>query len=148
MATTWGVYRGQLRRSILNDVDNTQWSEDQLHDYVKWALDTFAAHTALTKEWTLDADSNALLATPYDMDTDTAFELPTDMYDSVDFEGQVAATVNGNTYYLDPLDKTPGLHAYHTPTHTPVYWIWPTGTINLQGPIGADGALVIRYFAY
>lgn len=48
MALTWGEYRTIIRRTILNDRENTNWpNNDTLLDCIGWALDAFCAHTAV-----------------------------------------------------------------------------------------------------
>jgi len=147
MAIQWQTYREQIRRSVLNDVELSQWSDETLSDCAGWALDTFCAHTALPKTYTLDADSNALLDTPYDLSTETVFNLPDDMYEGVEFEGQIAIVKSGVLYHLDPRENTPGMHPYSYDA-TPTYHTFEDSTVILSEPIGVDGTLVIRYYAY
>jgi len=148
MAIKWGVYRNQIRRSSIADPDATTFSNEQMGDAIGWALDRFVAHTAMPKEWRLDAVSNAELDTPYDLDTATAIALPEDNFQPVDFEGVVSLISEGHEFFADPINRTDGLHPYAVSGQSIVYSIWPENVINLPSPIGASNTLRVRYFAY
>jgi hypothetical protein len=79
---------------------------------------------------------------------DRSFALPTDVFETIEQNGLVTVVVGGITYYLDPVNLTDGLHIYNRPSNSPIYWIWPLDTLNLEAPLGTDGAMEIRYFAY
>lgn len=140
MSVTWGDLRNQIRRSILNDVLLSNWTDDQVHDYIGWALDRFAEHTALVKQVVYDDTS-------YDMSTATSFVVPDDIIDDVETTTMVEAIPEfDDSYFLDPADYTQGVSPYVQ--STPIYWELPTGTLNISEPVGENGQLVLNYFAY
>ncbi len=147
MSVVWGDYRQTIRESVLLDTTESQWSNKVIYDCLRWSVDTFASHTAVPKEWVLNSTSNALLVTPYDLETATQFTLPEDMYESLDFEGEVSVTLSGKRYILDPSNRTPGIHPY-SEIKSPYYYVFPDKTLNISNPIKETGELRIRYFAY
>jgi hypothetical protein len=140
MSLTWGAYQDQIRRSILNDTELANWTAEQVYDYIGWALDRFAEHTALLTEITYTDDD-------YDMATVTRFDMPSDIIDDIETAGQLTVTTESDqVYHLDPIDKTPGLTPHIK--DQPSYWEMPSGKVNINMPIGAGGSLAINYFSY
>lgn len=143
MAITWGAYRDQIRRSILRENESNNWTDEQIYDYVRWALDRFAIHTAHPKEVVIEEDSE----NGYDFTTDTRFELPDDIFESLEVSSRIhVLDVKQKRTYLDPIDKTPGLHPYHP--SEPSFWVWPEGYLNVNPAPGAGSQIHIEYFAY
>lgn len=140
MSITWGELRNQIRRSILNDVLLSNWTAEQIHDYIGWALDRFAEHTALVKQV-------SYTQTDYDMATETQFPIPEDIIGDVETTTMLEAIPEfDDPYFFDPVDYTQGLSPYVI--SSPAYWEMPTGTLNISEPIGENGELVLNYFSY
>ena len=146
--TTWGDYVTKIRRSVFNDLGESQWTDDQFYDFFLWAQDTFCAHTAKPSEYIFDSVANAALASPLDLDVDTRYPLPSDVYDDFEYTSMVELVTTQQTHYFDPIDKTAGIHPYTNPSSVPTYDVFPTGYINFQNAMGADSSLRIKYFAY
>lgn len=148
MALTWGEYRTSIRRSVLADPDSTTWSDGQIQDLISWALDRFCIHTAYLKTLTInDGDTKSDGQTQYDFSTDAVFELPADVFESLEIGGRVSVlTTEGTQIYFDAVEYTPGLTPY-SPTE-PSFWIWPNDTLNLSHSPGTGSQVIIDYFAY
>jgi len=134
-------------RSILADESNANWSAEQVHDFLGWALDRFCIHTAPLKTVTVVDGSLRTDATPYDFTVDTDIELPDDIFEALSVGSRVYATdTAGNLTYYDPIKRTPGLHA-NRPTEAS-FWVWPEETLNLNAAPGTGASVTIEYFAY
>src|SRR5690606_15478425 len=88
MSLTWGAFREQIRRSVLRDLDDAVWTNDQLKDACGWALDTFCAHTAV---------ATAIVHT----DVDTTLPLPENLYGDLERSGLLYVRYNESvgTYF-------------------------------------------------
>ncbi len=136
---TWGVFREQIRRSILKDEGGVRprWSDELLLDCVNWAIDEFCAHTAVAT----GVEYAASGVGPY--------ELPDNIYEKIEHAGQVYVkplvnSLSINYEYLNPVRYTSGLDM----TASAGFYEWPQGQLYLvNAPQG--GAIVgVRYYAY
>lgn len=126
----WGTFRTQIRRSVLEDVLETTWADDDiLADLCGWALDTFCAHTAVPTSVT------------YTGLTGNSLELPADVYG--DFES------TGYVYFRDAtsvsLVKAARLLDFED-TDVLTYSVWGS-TLQFSDGIPDDTDVVLRYFA-
>lgn len=125
----WGLFRTQLRRSILKDEGQNIWTNPQLLDFLGWALDTFCAHTALVTS----------VSHPV---TGVTVALPSDVYD--DFEFTARCYVIEGTRWIPVLPESEsgvaeGEYAYvrHTPN-----------VLTLHRNPPANAQFHCQYFAY
>lgn len=142
MSVSWATLRTRVRRSILGDTGTSPvWSDDQLLDYIGWALDEFCAHTAVAT------------STSYPCDGEThEFVLPDNIYEPITRAGAVALKQDEQIEYLEPIRFTPGATwPDDEPDETSqprAFWEWPTGTLRL-GFIPKDSStLTVYYFAH
>ena len=135
MSITWGAFKTVVRRSILKDVNGTKWSDDNLLDYVGWALDAFCAHTAYASSTTYEGDGVTY-----------QFTLPDNVFVPLEEAGLV--------YLFDPSDEH--LPIYLQPVYTSFdvqpsdpygYYTWPEGTLCTTQPVDTDITLVVRHYA-
>jgi len=142
--TTWGEFRNQIRRTFLRDdvpdegTGEYRFGNDELRDYMGWAQDTFAIHTALVKSITYND-------TLHQMVSETAFALPDDLYtgEPLDVTGRVKVVTGSRIYYLDPIrysDAVPYVEAQGFYTMG--------DTLKLTKPAGDGAELVVDYFAF
>jgi hypothetical protein len=149
--TTWAAFRNTMRQTMLADLEEANFTDEVLLDCYTFALDTLCSHTALPKSIEF-SDSTVKATVPstvfYDMSVDTAFQMPTDMFEPLDVSGQIQiANATGKVSYPDPVKRTRGLSPYKTMS-VPGYWIWPEFILNLTEPAGPGGVLSVDYFAY
>jgi len=133
MPLTWGDYRTQIQRSILQDESEQRWDTEMLRDYVWWALDAFCAHTAVAT------------ATSFVCVTDEkVFTLPDNVYEKIDVAGLVYTEFDGRVEYLQPVFYTPGLNT----TSESGFYTHPNGSLNTVIAPGDGYTLNVHYFAY
>jgi hypothetical protein len=125
---TWAEFRQQLRRSVLKDIDEITWTDDQALDFIGWALDTFSAHTAMEKE---------LLVTGV---TGTTVPVPSDIYDNLEVSGLLYLRKGGQTLYIDSRE-------FPEETSHISYRTWQN-VIELSHVPETGSTLHIRYFSY
>lgn len=133
MALTWGTYLAQLRRTVLRDKSKAIWTEDlELRDCLWWALDTFCAHTAVAT------------SVEYTGVSDDSFELPDNLFESVETSGLVyLTTTGGSKVYLPPWNSS-----FTDRQNKVSYKEFPKGVLTLSDiPTGAPD-LTVEYFAY
>lgn len=142
---TWATLRAQTRRSVLNDAivagRDEKWSNTQLLDAVKWALDEFCAHTAVAT------------ATSFTMDgSDSSVSLPDNVYLSPEEAGVVLLTENDKRAYLKPYLRVPGdvfsEDALTADTEPRMFWEQPSGTLHFGFVPSSGSTIEIQYFAY
>lgn len=134
---TWGELRAQVRDALLKDTDPTayRWSDSELLTIFKWALDTFARHTA------------AATATAFTPANALEYPLPDNVYDAEPFDliGQVfVVDATGIVEYLNPVQHTNGLHPYTARG----FYTYPERVLHLTEAFAATSTLQIRYYAY
>lgn len=122
----WGTFRTQIRRSILKEVEVTNWSDESLMDACGWALDTFCAHTALVSGVTYEAPEQAIV-------------LPDDVFDDIERTGLVyvatSPVIVARPTYIIPDHGASALS----------YVVWGN-TLTFSKAPSAD--VTVRYFAY
>lgn len=132
----WGEFRTIVRRSILKDPNATRWSNDNLRDYVWWALDTFCAHTAMATSTSYVCDG-----------TQFVFSLPANVYESVEQAGVVftqSGSAQAPANYLVPVYTTPGFNLQNEKG----FYTWPREQLTCVVPPASGYNLHVRYFAY
>jgi hypothetical protein len=141
MSITWGVYKDQIRRRLLNDETpdgdgNYKWDEDTLKDCLWWALDAFAHHTAYAT------------ATSYVAATGTEYTLPENLYDGEPFDTTGTVYYYDSTLvknYLNPSRYTDWIDPYAQNTG---FWTRPSRTLWLASAPGEAYTLHVDYYAY
>lgn len=133
MTLTWGVFREQVRRSILKDDDHKKWTDEQLLDFTNWALDAFCSHTAVAT------------ATSYVCDgSQSVYDLPENIYEPVDRAGSVTLEEGGAVQYLAPVYYTIGMNIKTQQG----FYTWPANVLNCVVAPDKGKTLVVRYYAY
>jgi hypothetical protein len=137
MTLTWADYKTQLRGSVLKDPDSTVIEDADLLNVVNWAMDIFAAHTAVPSIATLDLVDDETLQ----------YVLPDDMFEPVDIAGRVyIKDADSKITYLKPINEVPGLTVRNNKGNG--FYIWPDTTLNLLEELDPTDILKIAYFAY
>lgn len=124
--TTWGVFRSQIRRSVLKSLTQDTWGDEALKDMMGWALQTFAAHTAMPSGVT------------YTGATGTVFTLPDNIYSPLDETGVVYLVTTSGFEAVNPYYRTEDGQSYD---------IWGNDLIFREELDGSKD-LQIKYFAY
>lgn len=141
----WSTFRDVIRRSILADTNALNWSNEQLADYIGWALDRFALHTALPKEIAFNAATEKSEGVFYNMSVDTTFIMPDDVFEDLTISGMIYVTdAYGKRQYIDPINRTDGV----TPMNRngQYFETWGDKLLFTQ-PVGASSSITVRYFA-
>lgn len=143
MAYTWGELLAEVRSNLLRDTvpdaetNEYKFPSEDLLACCRWALDTFAQHTAIAT------------ATSYVAPTGTTYSLPDNLYEPEPLELTGFVYVqrsDGSIIYLDPINYSDSLNVFDSNGfHT-----YPDGTLTLTDPSanGLTDVLVVRYFAY
>lgn len=143
MAITWGELLSEVRSNLLRDTvpdaetNEYRYPDADLLTCCKWALDTFAQHTAIAT------------STSYTPATGIEYNLPDNLYDPEPLEQTGFVFVqkaDGTTPYLDPINYTDGLSVYDSDG----FYTYPDGKLilSLATNYGETDVLVVRYFAY
>lgn len=138
---TWGEFLRQVRVAVLRDsvpdeeTGEFRFSDEELLVVMGWALDTFAAHTAL---------ATSIAYTPA---TATFYELPAAIYDGDNIAQTISVKLySGGQYnYLDPVRYTEG---FSPMKESAGYTVFPDRQLNI--PAGGDDTsiLTLQYFSY
>jgi hypothetical protein len=105
---TWAEFKASIRRSILKDnnpdeeTGEYRWSDDELFDFMSWALSQVARHTAVAT-----ATSVTVTGQEYDLPSNTLSTEPFDINGVV----RIVSSA-GNVKYLDPIKYTGNLSYY------------------------------------
>ena len=152
MAIAWGMYREQIRRSLLNDSNIETWTNEQLMDSANWALIQFASHTAplvtqIYTDETIKFSGNIYEGVPrqtYDLSSDVTFPLDRESINSIEDEGSVYIKSGYNRDFL--IGAQPSI-LRHMPGSSDTFE-HINQTIVLAGPAGRGKELHINYFSY
>lgn len=92
MTELWGQYLTAIRTTLLGAEDgNSDWSDEDIAQFVAWAQDDFAHHTPYIAEVILDATvTNPDTALPYDTSSDDLYHYDADPYPSTQLVSQYA----------------------------------------------------------
>jgi hypothetical protein len=126
--TTWAVFKARLARNLSdNNRDKPTWADDELLDYLNYALVTVAEHTAETKVW-----SYTLLA------ASKTVTLPTDVIKL------------GPVYLNDGLLRPQrGLPGQIFPGATGDYYDWPLlKVLNFKETLPIGAVVKVAYWGY
>lgn len=145
MSYTWGELLSEVRSNLLRDtVPDAETNEFKFLDSdllacCRWALDTFAQHTAIAT------------ATSYTPATGLHYQLPDNLYEPEPLEQTGFVYVqksDGTNQYLDPINYSDSLTVFDSDG----FYTYPDGTLTLslqnQTAFGTSDVLVVRYFAY
>jgi hypothetical protein len=141
MSFTWGELLSEVRSNLLRDTvpdeetGEYRYPDSDLLSCCRWALDTFAQHTAVAT------------STSYTPANGTTYTLPDNLYDPEPLEqtGFVyVSNSNGDITYLDPINYTEALNVYGSDG----FYTYPDGILTLTDEYGETDVLVVRYFAY
>lgn len=139
MTISWAAYRAQIRRSFLDDVSEVKFTDAQLLDAVGFALEEFAAHTAVAS------------ASSFTMNgTDTTITMPDNVYSSLEDTGLVILTQDDQRQNLEPIVRRPGdvLTGTAWDSDDPKrYWERPRGVINFTFVPDNNATVEVYYFA-
>ena len=141
--TTWTSFRQQVRRTVLGDVPvpgaDPRYTDEMILDAFGWAIDTFAEHTAFAT------------GVSYTGVTVTEYDIPENLYESLDVSGLVTLVAGSNIQYLEPVRYTPEIMNLGTGIweSDQGFYIW-NNKINLTftPTSDSDNQLNILYFAY
>lgn len=135
MARRWGTLKERILRA-LDDEDRTNptWSDTELTDYLGFALDDLANHTARHVTWEYEAAGEV-----------ETVELPDDVL-------AVGPVWFPDRELLVKVDLEPGMlfnDITVTSTSFPQgYYEWPDGVLNLTRTLGAGETLTVFYWGY
>lgn len=138
---TWGELLAEVRSNLLRDTvpdpdtGEFKYSDTDLLSCCRWALDTFAQHTAVAT------------STSYTPVTGTEYTLPDNLYEPEPLEQNgfvYVAKADGTIAYLDPINYTDSLSVYGSDG----FYTYPDGRLTLTSEYGETDELVVRYFAY
>lgn len=143
MSFTWGELLSDVRSNLLRDTvpdaetDEFKFPTVDLLACCRWALDTFAQHTAVAT------------ATSYTPATSSSYTLPDNLYEPEPLEQTGFVYVqhsDGTTLNLDPVNYSDALNVFDSDG----FYTYPDGTLTLSLATanGSSDVLVVRYFAY
>jgi hypothetical protein len=148
----WSAFRDLIRRTLLSDqiqppdpdtgiVPPTNWSDDQLADAMRLALDAFARHTA--RKLTVTYGNGGTV--PVNLETDRTFTLPEEALDFEPLEecACVVLVTDSVTTQLEPLECTPGIPVTSEGFYSPT-----PNTITINATATSNSVLHVTYYAY
>ena len=137
MARRWDALKNRILRALDDEDRSTSvatWSDSELVDYLGFALDDLANHTARQVVWEYDTTEET-----------TQVELPDDVL-------AIGPVWFPDREILVKIDLDPGMlfndETVTSSSYPQGYYEWPEGVLNLTRSLGAEETLTVFYWGY